>query len=129
MQFSRRKMAKVNLRENRYYLQLLRGSALFIGLIFVLWIAFRVPTSGADAQKNAKGTKTAIAMTAQALLGPFPTSTAPTATVSDTPSPTWPPTLTATLIPTRTPTPFTTGTPQTKAPHQQTTSLAPTDTS
>src|ERR1041385_5450291 len=127
-QSSRRRTTRVNIRENRFFLQLLRGSVLSIGLLLVLWITFRVPSSSADAQKNSSSTRTAIAMTAQALLGPFPTSTAPTATVSDTPTVTLTSTLTATLIPTKTSTPFPTGTQRTKEPHQQTTSLAPADT-
>jgi len=109
----------VILRENRFYLQTVGATALFIGLIVVLWIAFNDPTSRGDAEKSANSTRTALAMTERALLGPFPTATAPTATASKTPTNTFTPTHTTTPLPSRTPTPFLSATLRPKRPNEE----------
>ena len=51
--------------------------AFFIAAFFWLWLAFRGPEGDASAFGGAAGTKTALALTSNALLGPFPTATAP----------------------------------------------------
>src|ERR1051325_5188295 len=107
---------RLNLRGNRFYLQALGAGILFIGMMWIFW--FSSPVHDVNAQKGAPGTKTAIALTQQFLLGPFPTGTRPTPTASKTPTTT----PTSTLTPTITLTPtairyfFDTLTPRTKAP-------------
>lgn len=87
---------------NRFYLQALGVSGLFIGLLLTLWTASGGPASEAEV-RNANNTRTAIALTEVFLLGPFPTSTAPTSTAWLTPTRTVSPTNT--LPHTSTPTP------------------------
>src|SRR6478609_1932480 len=105
-----RRTAKVtsNRKEYRIPLQILLATLLCIGaLLLVYAFAFKRSPLDAEAQQKVNSTKTAIALTADALLGPFPTSTAPTVTPSDTPTltptlPTATPTVTRTPSPTRT---------------------------
>jgi len=112
----------LNLKENRFYLQALKGIGLFIGLLIVSWIVFRAPNDNVDAPRNASSTRTAIALTAGALMGPFPTATGPTPTASKTPTIT--PTFTSTPTSTLSPTPFryfiSTATPRTAVPRSNT---------
>src|SRR4026207_1176929 len=85
-QVNERRTAKVNFnwKENRILQQVLLISMLCIGLLFLVYmVTFRRSPLGADAQRQANSTKTALALTAGPLLSPFPTSTAPTATPSD----------------------------------------------
>jgi hypothetical protein len=68
--------------DNRFYLQALGITGLFIIVMIVLWNASETPASEADVQ-NANNTKTAIAMTGSYLLQPptrtpRPSFTAPT---------------------------------------------------
>jgi hypothetical protein len=93
----------VNAKDNRFYLQALGVSVLFVALLYVIWNAFHTPTNEIEALRNANETKTAVAMTAQALLGPLSTTTPATATVS--PSPTFTLTFGFTSTATRTSTP------------------------
>lgn len=102
---------------NRISLQVLLPSLVCIGLIVVAYATvLGSPLRGrADAQQIANSTKTAVAMTAGALLNPFPTATVPTVTASAVPTftstlPTATPTVTRT--PTKTPTLI-----QSPAPH------------
>jgi hypothetical protein len=89
--------------ENRARLQVLFAGLLLIGLIAAVATAMvRSSPGGGDTQGDANGTGTAIALTSEALLGPFPTATAPSATASDIPSATPLPTLTPTRTPTLT---------------------------
>ena len=61
----------INLRENRFYLQVVGFVTLFFGLIAVLWVASPGPSNSGNAQKNANSTRTALALTERAL-GAFP---------------------------------------------------------
>lgn len=69
----------------------------------------RTRVLGLQDQKNVANTKTAIASTAQALMGPFPTATmptrTPTSTVTVTPLISATPTVTSSLTPTASKTP------------------------
>lgn len=94
---------------NRVQLQVLLQILMCIGLILVAYAGIFGNTirGSIDAQRSASSTKTAIAMTAGALMGPFPTATVPTATASNIPTitstiPTPTPTATRTLAPTAT---------------------------
>jgi len=79
---------------------------LLLGLVLVIYaIVNRRAPDAAQQQRDANSTGTALALTSDALLGPFPTATAPTATASEIPSPTGTPTRTPTRTPTSTPTP------------------------
>src|SRR5688572_27397468 len=101
------------------YLQAVLAVLLFIGLILVVYaLASRETPDITQTQRNASNTRTAVALTSQALLGPFPTSTAPTQTASETPSLTLTPTRTPTntRTPTQTPIPFITFTASTDVP-------------
>jgi len=91
----------LSIRGNRFYLQAFGVGILFISLIVLMWITFR-PSTDVNAQRNVPGTKTALALTQQFLLGPFPTGTRPTPTASKTPTAT--PTVTLTPTTTLTPT-------------------------
>ena len=95
----------LNSQQNRIRLQILFISIFGLGLLLLAYLfASRRSPLDAEAVQGANSTKTALAMTAGALLGPFPTSTVPTTTASDTPTLT--PTLpTVTPSVTRTPTP------------------------
>ncbi|MGB8982668.1 MAG: hypothetical protein WCC12_12395, partial [Anaerolineales bacterium] len=83
---------------------------LCIGTILLIYtVAFGNPLRpDSETHRNANSTKTAIALTAQGLLGPFPTSTAFTSTPSPTPG--FTPTgatstpLVVTILPSQTPT-------------------------
>jgi len=68
----------------RYYLQALAAAGLFIFMVLVVWVASGGAATEAEI-RNAVGTRTAIAETAQGLLKPFSTPTAFTATPSPTP--------------------------------------------
>lgn len=78
-------------------------AVLFIlGVILAVYtLTSRKSPDAANLQRGASSTRTALALTSQALLGPFPTATAPSATPSETPGPTG----TSTRTPTRTRTP------------------------
>lgn len=103
----------MNFTGNRSNLRTMGLLAFLIAAFFWLWFAFRGPDRDAGAFGGAAGTKTALALTSDALLGPFPTSTVPTQTPSDiptitstiptaTPSSTRTPTPTASFLPTAT---------------------------
>jgi hypothetical protein len=88
-------------------------ATLILAAILWLWSAFGDPSQGFDIFSSSNSTKTAIALTSDALLGPFPTSTMPTYTPttiptitstlpSPTPSATRTPTPTVTFLPTAT---------------------------
>lgn len=93
------------LRENRAQLLIFVAIFAFIGLLVMVYVfGSRTPSeTDLNAAKNAATTKTAIALTSKALLGPFPTPTGPTPTASFTQRPTSTITLTPTITPTRTP--------------------------
>lgn len=92
-----------NLRENRVNIMILFAVLFILGVILAVYrLTSRKPPDPADLERNASSTRTALALTSQALLGPFPTATAPTATASAIPSPSETPTRTPTR--TRTPT-------------------------
>ena len=119
-----------NLKEHRAALQVLLGCLLCIfltGLFYV--ITFRRPSVlGLEVFSRSNGTRTALAMTSQALYGPFPTATGPSPTVTKTPTIT--PTATATPSNTPTPTPLRffidTATPRTPNPNHPTSISPPT---
>jgi hypothetical protein len=94
----------LNITVNRSNLRSMGLVAFFIAAIFWLWLTFRGPDMDSGAFGGAASTKTALALTSDALLGPFPTSTVPTQTPSEIPTitSTMP---TATPSSTRTPTP------------------------
>lgn len=98
-----RKVAQVNLKlsEERFYMKALGVCTVFIGLILLLASGFRSPTRGNP--QGASSTRTALARTEQALLGPFPTATGPTPTTTLTARPTFTSTLTPSPTSTRTP--------------------------
>ena len=106
----------MNLKENRVRLSILVQFVLCMGLVFVVYLlAFKGRNAfslGEDRQSSAASTRTAIAATIDALMGPFPTATLPTKTASPThtatPRISATPTLTAsaTLTPSRIPTRF-----------------------
>ena len=92
--------------ENRAILQFVFVGLFLIGFIVTIYtLLSSIPPDAGDAQRHASGTRTAIVLTSQALLGPFPTSTAPTPTASNIPSATFTPTRTPTRTPTSTATP------------------------
>ena len=111
-------------------MQALGACILFIGLMWLMWNTFQ-PSGDLNAQRGVPGTKTAVALTQQFLLGPFPTVTRPTPTASKTPTitPTNTLTPTVTLTPTAIRYFIDTSTPRTKAPSRNTVSpLLPTST-
>lgn len=105
----------MNLKTNPIYIQVLGVSAL---VILIVWASLNFSFNDGNAVTSTSSTRTALALTAQLLLGPFPTSTAPSATASTTPSIT--PTVTRTATRTLSPTPtrfmFASLTPRTAAP-------------
>ena len=95
-----------NLRENRVNEMIMFAVLLRLGLILAVYVlTSQESPDAARMQRNASSTRTALALTSQALLGPFPTFTAPTVTASEIPSPTSTPTRTPTRTPTSTATP------------------------
>jgi hypothetical protein len=115
---------KFRWRENPIVLQFLLGCLLFLFLSTLSYLIglLQPSISGLALFANANSTRTAIALTSQALFGPFPTATGPTPTPSWTPSMTPTPTLT----PRNTPTPtrvryfINTSTPRTLVPQNST---------
>src|SRR4026209_717594 len=93
-----------NRRNNQVYLQVLLGCVLCIFLAGVFYvITFKRPSVlGLEVFTRANSTRTAIALTSQALYGPFPTATGPTPTVTKTRTVTPSPTLTFTTTPSST---------------------------
>ncbi|HJR80601.1 MAG TPA: hypothetical protein VJ821_11045 [Anaerolineales bacterium] len=107
------------IRENRMALQALFVGLFFIGLILLVnALTSRETVDTAQLQRDADSTRTAVALTSDALLGPFPTSTAPTATITVTARPSITPTTTPTETVTSSPTPILlfTWTPRTSVP-------------
>lgn len=95
-----------NLSENRTTVMIVFVLLLILGVILTVYrMTSREPQDATGLQRDASSTRTALALTSQSLLGPFPTPTAPTATASQIPSPTWTPTRTPTRTPTSTATP------------------------
>lgn len=106
------------LRETRVNVMILFAVLLILGVILAVYtLTSRESPDAADLHQGASSTRTALALTSQALLGPFPTATAPTATASNTPGPseTPTPTPTRTRTPTATPQVFITFTARTLA--------------
>lgn len=118
-----------NWKENRAALQVLLGCVLCIfltGLFYV--ITFKRPSVlGLEVFNRSNGTRTAIALTSQALYGPFPTATGPTPTITKTPTVTPTATLTFTMTASSTPIRFfiDTSTPRTPLAPAGRTSIAP----
>ena len=119
----------VRWREYPIFLQVLLGFLLFLFLLVLsyLFSLFRSSDSGMLLFARANSTRTSIALTSQALYGPFPTATGPTRTPSNTPSITPTPTVTPTATATSTPFRYfiNTPTPRTLVPHDQTLTAAP----
>jgi len=82
--------------DNRYYLQALGVTGLFVGLLILVWIASGGPASE-EAIRNANSTRTSIAMTGSYLLQPRTRTPAPSLST--------PTSLPQTSIPASTPTP------------------------
>src|SRR5215212_12146790 len=101
------RMTVMNFRWKKYadFPQVLLAFLLSL-ILFAGWVAIlsMVPPDSADQQTRASNTRTAIALTSQALLGPFPTSTGPTPTLRFTPSVTLTPSATRTPLETSSPT-------------------------
>ena len=124
----------MNLRwsENSVIRQALLGFflILFLAIVAYIFALIQPSVSGLELFARANSTRTSIALTSQALYGPFPTATGPTPTPSRTPTIT--PTITITPTSTPTPTPIRyfidTATPRTLVPGSGLTStaLAPT---
>ena len=91
-------------RENPVWLQFLLGLLLFLFLTVLSYLLglFQSSLPGMALFAKSNSTRTAIALTFQALLGPFPTATGPTPTPSWTPSMTSTPTVTPSITPTPT---------------------------
>ena len=91
-------------RENPVWLQFLLGVLLFLFLTVLSYLIglFQSSLPGMALFAKSNSTRTAIALTFQALLGPFPTATGPTPTPSWTPSMTSTPTVTPSITPTPT---------------------------
>ena len=91
---------------------------LFLGTLSYLISLVQPSVSGLELFARANRTRTAIALTSNALLGPFPTATGPSPTPPRTPEGTLTPTVTWTpsLTPTRTPFVWSTGTLRTGLP-------------
>jgi hypothetical protein len=83
-------------RENPIFLQFLLGLLLFLFLTALSYLIglLQPSVSGLALFARSNSTRTAIALTFQALMGPFPTATGPTPTPSWTPSMTPTPTVT-----------------------------------
>ena len=68
------------LRENRAQIMIVFALLFILGVILAVYrLTSRVTPDANEMQRNASSTRTALALTSGALLGPFPTSTAPTA--------------------------------------------------
>lgn len=83
--------------DNRFYLQALGVTGLFIGLMFLIWIATGGPASEAAIQ-NANQTRTAIAMTGSYLLQPRTRTPAPAEGSASPSAPALLPSATATSL-------------------------------
>jgi hypothetical protein len=98
----------LNVSENRVFLQILIGVGLLVSLtlLFSTVLGSLGTQDASSASRNANHTKTAVALTADALLGPFPTGTRPSPTATETASitPTASNTSTVTRTPSATPT-------------------------
>jgi hypothetical protein len=119
-------------RENPVWLQFLLGLLLFLFLTVLSYLIglFQSSLPGMALFAKSNSTRTAIALTFQALMGPFPTATGPTPTASWTPSMTSTPTVTPSITPTPTRVRYflNTSTPRTLVPGQVPTSIgAPTE--
>jgi hypothetical protein len=110
----------LNWERRQVYVEVLLGCLLCIflgGLFYVL--TFRRPSVlGLEVASRANSTRTALALTSQALYGPFPTATGPSPTITKTRTVTPSPTLTFTTTPSSTPIRFfiDTATPRTPLP-------------
>ena len=94
------------LRENRMNILIVFALLFILGVILAVYtLTSRESPGAANTQQDASSTRTALALTSQALLGPFPTSTLPTATATEIFTPTWTPTRTPTRTHTPTATP------------------------
>jgi hypothetical protein len=120
-----------NRQEKQVYIQVLVGCLLCLfltGVFFV--ITFRRPSVlGLGISARVSGTRTALALTSNALYGPFPTATGPTPTASKTRTITPTPTLTPSDTPTPTPLRFfiDTATPRTLVPRSESTPILATN--
>lgn len=116
-----------NWEKNQAYVQVLLGCLLCIfltGLFYV--ITFKRPSvRGLEVFTRSNGTRTALALTSQALYGPFPTATGPTPTITKTRTLTPTPTVTPSNTPSPTPLRFfiDTATPRTAMPPSARTSI------
>ena len=108
--------------------QILLGFLLTLFLLVLVYVLvlLQPSISALELFARANSTRTSIALTSQALYGPFPTATGPTPTPSRTPAPTASPTITPTPTPTRTPIRYfiDTATPRTLVPGSGLTSTA-----
>lgn len=115
-------------REDPILLQVLLGVLLFLFLLMLSYVLSLIQPrlGGMDLFARANSTRTSIALTSNALLGPFPTATGPTRTPSYTPSITPTPTVTASATPTSTPIRYfiDTATPRTLVPGLEQTTIA-----
>ena len=91
-------------KDNPIFLQFLLGCLLFLFLTILSYVIglLQPSISSLALFARANSTRTAIALTSQALYGPFPTATGPTVTASWTPSMTPTPTVTPSYTPTPT---------------------------
>lgn len=101
--------------------------AIVVLVLMVYASIFRDPVGGLGTGRSSRATRTALALTSAALLGPFPTATEPTKTPSQVPTATITPSLTLTPTSTRTPTPrvFFTLTARTIVPRATSTNTPP----
>jgi hypothetical protein len=112
----------MNLRwkEIPFYRQFLLGflAVIFVFVLFYLIVLLEPSVSGLELFARANSTRTSIALTSGALLGPFPTATGPTPTPSRTRAPTSTPTATPSATPSPTPVRYfiDTATPRTLVP-------------
>ncbi|HJR80600.1 MAG TPA: hypothetical protein VJ821_11040 [Anaerolineales bacterium] len=114
---------------NRLNTRAARMLALLLAALLWIWFTFGGAPGDASLFRSARTTKTALALTSDALLGPFPTATKPTATPSDLPTltptiPTATPSFTVTPSPTVTF--ISTATPRTRVPGPTLTGVIPT---
>lgn len=118
--------------KNHAYLQVLLGCVLclFLGVLFYVLTFKRPSVLGLEVASRVNSTKTALALTSQALYGPFPTVTGPSPTITKTRTLTPTVTLTFTTTPSSTPMRYfiDTATPRTPLPPTGKT-LAPASTS
>ena len=70
------------LRENRMNVLIVFALLFILGVILAVYTLTSRESPGGANQQDASSTRTALALTSQALLGPFPTSTLPTATAT-----------------------------------------------